>query len=368
MVTIEGPAEFEIVSEDRVKLQYGRLYSIVPQEALGFSVATPSAMVIDLGTQFGVQVDFQGDTELHVTQGKTTLVAGKNTDKVSFEVSEGSAQKISGVTSDISEIPCNDSIFVRQIDSEKNLIWRGQKTISLADIIGGGDGFGTGLVGAGISPLTGEMGVNIIETDRLGNGQYVPVSESRYIDGVFVPNAQTSPVLISSKGHVFEECSVSNNIFYIEIVNSKFRDVPLLLGNEIIESRIYGSDVCPNILMHANLGITFDLDAIRTDFSGAKVTRFIANAGLSPAATREGNMDVWVLVDGDVRFCQKRITEKGKAYAIEVNLEKSDRFLTLVTTDGGDVDYMEETKRSTDSDWGVFVQPRLELSVRNDRR
>jgi hypothetical protein len=81
IVTIEGPAEFEIIAEDRIKLLYGRIYSIVPQEALGFSVVTPNAMIVDLGTEFGVQVDFLGTTELHVNHGMTRLVAGKKRKK-----------------------------------------------------------------------------------------------------------------------------------------------------------------------------------------------------------------------------------------------------------------------------------------------
>ncbi len=142
MVTIEGPAEFEIVSEDRIKLQYGRIYSIVPQEALGFSVATPNAMVIDLGTEFGIQVDLEGNTELHVSQGMTRLMAGINKKKVSSEIYEGSARKITGSSSEVSEVPCKDSIFVRKINSKTNLIWRGQKELDLADIVGGGNGWG----------------------------------------------------------------------------------------------------------------------------------------------------------------------------------------------------------------------------------
>lgn len=118
--------------------------------------------------------------------------------------------------------------------------------------------------------------------------------------------------------------------------------------------------------MHANLGLTFDLDAIRSDYPGTDVMRFVAEIGLSPAATREGNVDVWVLVDGKVQYCQKKITEKGKDYPVDIKLGKSDRFLTLVSTDGGDVDYPEPARRATDSDWALFVSPRL-IIERNEK-
>ena len=361
VVTVEGPAEFQIVSEDRIKLLYGRLYSIVSQEALGFSVDTPSAMVIDLGTQFGVQVGFQGDTQLHVIEGKTTLVAGKKKNKVSLEVSEGTAQKIDGATSAVSKIPYNDSIFVRQINSDKRLIWRGQNTISLADIVGGGDGFGTGQLEKGIDLLTGDIVEKASCEARSGNGKYLPVPQNRYIDGVFVPDNQGSSVCVTSQGHLFDQCPPTNNLTFTEIANSRVDGFPSLWSNDIPVNSIYGSGVCPCISLHANSGITFDLNAIRADFMGTEITRFVAGVGLSPVIIRQGNIDVWVLVDGEVRFCQRRISEAGTAYPVDVELKASDRFLTLVTTDGEDVDVLEPAKRASDSDWGIIVQPRLEL-------
>ncbi len=360
-VTVEGPAEFEIVSDDRVKLQYGRLYSIVPREAIGFSVATPNAMIIDLGTQFGTSVDFQGNTELHVTEGKTTLVAGEKQDKVSLEVNEGAARKIDGQSSDISEISCGDRLFARSINTQANYVWRGEP-IDLADIVGGGNGMGTGQMEKGIDPLTGDPVVTAW-LDRWGNGQYVPVSGNRYIDGIFVPDGRVRRVPVSSAGHVFAECPITNNSFYMEVTNSKIDDpaVPVLWKEVPLNEGLYGTSHYPIILMHANLGMTFDLDAIRADYPGTDTLQFCAEVGLSPAAPRDGNADIWVLVDGKVQYCRKKITEKGKAYHVEIPLGPSDRFLTLISTDGADVDYFEPGKRATDSDWTVFARPRLEV-------
>jgi hypothetical protein len=361
VVTVEGPAEFTIISEDRIRLLYGRLYSTVPQEAIGFSVVTPKAIVIDLGTEFGVQVDFHGTTELHVTKGKTTLVAGQQKSKGSLEVSEGFAQRVSGVSAELSEIPCNKTLFVRTIDSENNVIWRGEPQIDLADMVGGGNGCGTGRIDVGINPVTGVLGEETIAVDRWGSESYVPVPQSRYIDGVFVPAGQHHEVVISSKGHLFTDCPASNNAYYIEIINSRAKGEPAYWLETAARQGIYGTTVCPGIFMHANLGITFDLDAIRKDYAGAQVTHFVSEAALSYAAPREGNADVWVLVDGQVRYSQKNIREKGLTYPIEIELRDTDRFLTLITTDGGDVDYLEESKRATDSDWIIFLHPGLKI-------
>jgi hypothetical protein len=361
VVTVEGPAEFTIISEDRVRLLYGRLYSTVPQEAIGFSVVTPKAIVIDLGTEFGVQVDFHGTTELHVTKGKTTLVAGQQKSKGSIEVSEGSAQRVSGVSAELSEIPCNQTLFVRTIDSANKIVWRGEPMIDLADIVGGGNGCGTGRMDVGINPVTGVLGGDTIAIDRWGSGSYMPVPQSRYIDGVFVPAGQHQENVISSQGHLFSDCPASNNAYYIEIVNSRAKGEPAYWLETAAGQGIYGTTVCAGIFMHANLGITFDLKAIREDYAGAQVTHFVSEAALSYAAPRQGNADVWVLVDGQVRYSQRNIQEKGRTYPIDIELRDTDRFLTLITTDGGDVDYLEESRRATDSDWMIFLHPGLRI-------
>ena len=56
-VVIEGPAEFTILAQDRIGLHYGNVYVTVPEEAVGFSVYTKNAKIIDLGTEFGVAVN-----------------------------------------------------------------------------------------------------------------------------------------------------------------------------------------------------------------------------------------------------------------------------------------------------------------------
>jgi hypothetical protein len=363
-ITLESPCEIQFLTEDQIQLTYGRLYAIVPPEAIGFQVNTRNSKIIDLGTEFGIQEDSYGNTELHVIKGKANFFASRNGKAINIEVPADSAKKFEGRTGRLEDIPCDDQLFTRAINSKLGRVWRGPIQIDLADLVGGGNGYGSGEMGKGINPVTGSIG-QTFESDRSGNGQYMAVPESRYIDGVFVPNNQGRPVLVSSKGHVFTECPSTNNIYYMEIIHTRTGNHPHLWGDTAAPGPENGQTGCPNIFMHANLGMTFDLDAIRADFAEAELTRFTAEAGLSPSATREGHVDVWVLVDGKVRYHQKGITEKGKAYPIEIPLEKTNHFLTLVTTDGGDVDYMEDGKRATDSDWALFARPRLELSMKN---
>lgn len=362
VVTVEGPAEFELVSEDRIRMQYGRLYCIVPQEALGFSVVTPTVMVVDLGTEFGVQADFNGTTELHVSRGLIRLLAGDKQRKVSVEAKEAMGWRVCGLSSEVLQIPLAESLFVRRINSKANVVWRGQKSLSLADIVGGGNGWGTGTTEIGIDPRTGKRG-EIRGEDRQGSRQYQLLLSERYIDGVFVPEGSRSQV-VSSQGHVFKECPPTNNIFFVEIVSGAARDLTTTIYRQAtcrIGDREFGTPDYPGLFMHANLGITFDLNAIRQDLPGGfRFTRFVSDVGLSSDIDRTPNAEVWVLVDGQVRF-HTRLQDKSQFVPIQIDLKETERFLTLVTTDGGDVDHPEPGSRATDSDWCVFGYPRLEM-------
>ena len=359
-VTIEGPAEFQITSEDRIKMKYGYAYSTVPPEAIGFSILTPSAMVIDLGTQFGVQISYQGDTELHVLKGKTTLITGKDDSKSSVEVIGGVAKKVTRYNSKVTDIACDERLFVRDIDSTTNLIWRGRPTLNLADIVGGGNGWGSGVLELGIDAITGKIG-NFISNDRRGEGKYVSV-KNPFIDGVFVPQGKNHDQVITSEGHYFLECPRTNDVCYSSIINGYGKDLvdyEWRAPHGKLGNKPYGTAEYPAIFMHANLGITFDLKAIRESLPEGDIVRFTTDVGLSSDTPREGNFDVWVLVDGELRESQLRIQDPGKVYFFEVPISDQDRFLTLVSTDGEDYDH--EGGLATDSDWCVFANPCLEL-------
>lgn len=68
-VTIEGPAQFEAHSALETILSRGRLAAAAPRVARGYTVVTPTAELVDIGTQFGVVVEDTGDSELHVFDG-----------------------------------------------------------------------------------------------------------------------------------------------------------------------------------------------------------------------------------------------------------------------------------------------------------
>ncbi len=67
-VLIEAPASFLLVDQETIELLDGKLSAHVPEDGIGFTVETPRAAVVDLGTDFGVEVMNQ-DAEIHVFTG-----------------------------------------------------------------------------------------------------------------------------------------------------------------------------------------------------------------------------------------------------------------------------------------------------------
>lgn len=72
-VTIEGPAEFELIHANRTRLHSGLLSAVVPPGAEGFKVETSGATVTDLGTAFGIKIDELGDAEVSVFDGEVDV-------------------------------------------------------------------------------------------------------------------------------------------------------------------------------------------------------------------------------------------------------------------------------------------------------
>jgi hypothetical protein len=68
-LTLEGPADVDLVSIDRVFCRRGKLRTRVPKGAEGFVVASPSSAVVDLGTEFALNVGDDGRARVMVFDG-----------------------------------------------------------------------------------------------------------------------------------------------------------------------------------------------------------------------------------------------------------------------------------------------------------
>jgi hypothetical protein len=86
-VTLEGPADLELLTPMRCRLHHGQVMAKVPPGATGFVIDTASSEVIDYGTEFGVTVHdgiadvqvFSGHVDVtHRPTGATnTMLTGK---------------------------------------------------------------------------------------------------------------------------------------------------------------------------------------------------------------------------------------------------------------------------------------------------
>lgn len=74
-VVLEGPATFDITDAGVGTLSRGQLVATLENRTGSFSIQTPSAVVIDRGTQFGVEVDAAGKTEVRVFAGLVELAS-----------------------------------------------------------------------------------------------------------------------------------------------------------------------------------------------------------------------------------------------------------------------------------------------------
>lgn len=89
-VVLEGPVEFSIRNPNEGDLTNGKLRAIVPKVATGFTISVPNGRVIDLGTDFGLNVHSGGSTELFVYSGKV-VYEGKteSSENINRELSSG---------------------------------------------------------------------------------------------------------------------------------------------------------------------------------------------------------------------------------------------------------------------------------------
>ncbi|MBI9016782.1 MAG: FecR domain-containing protein [Phycisphaerae bacterium] len=350
VVLLQAPCEIGLEDAGRMYLASGILTATVPREAIGFTVRTDRASIVDYGTEFAVSVSDSGQTEAHVFRGKVDFRAGMGT---AF-LSSGKAAKDSN--GKVVSCKYQASGFVRDLPQGIVNSVPGEK-LDLADVLGGGSGYGTGNLYEGIDMRTGDRIYQSDEQAIQGTGRYVLVRDSKFIDGVFVPDGSHGAVQVSSARHYCSAIPATNNFFYTPIcnnpkINMSDYDDPQPLA---INGKKYGDENTPLICMHSNAGITFDLDAIRQANPGSKIRSFKAVGGIIDATTIYDEQSVsvkyFIIVDGQVKFEKVASWTGTRLFDIAVELSDNERFLTLVCTDDG-LNY---------ADWSIFAKPILQL-------
>lgn len=209
--------------------------------------------------------------------------------------------------------------------------------LDLADMIGGGNGRGTGERGRGIELQSGrfvteKLGYHAaIPTNRLQKIEWpsaTPASH-QFVQAVFVPDGRM-PVLLAEQVRVTDLPETSGHAW------DAIRNGTLNAQRTTTLSGVdYGTQGHSVLGLHANGGVTFDLEKIREAHSAAAM-RFTAVVGFGaeePAAASRADFTIYV--DGE-RKSQTLKLRKDESAAIDVGLSATAKTLTLVSTDGGD--------------------------------
>ena len=216
--------------------------------------------------------------------------------------------------------------------------------LNLADIVGGGNGLGTGTYRNAIDPRNAK-----VQTRNFGNlGNVVTnrfsLSAFEFVDGVFIPDGDNgkAEIPVSSTGVTVTGLPKTSGKAWDMIRNGPVasQHSPELDGID------FTKDGHHLLGLHANAGITFDLAAMRRvtrlsessseppDSESQAALRFTATLGYFGAV---GNnfADAWVFVDGRKVAEFRKLRRADGLQKIDVELPASARFLTLVSTDGG---------------------------------
>lgn len=359
-VVLEAPTEFSFISYSEIALNYGKLFAYVSGQGCGFSVNTPNAKVVDLGTEFGVIAQIDGNTEVYMYKGRANLFAGQDGENpVSRLLSAGSANKVDRLNSVVKQIPMQEDIVIRDIDSKNKFVWRGGN-IDLANILGGENGFDAPSFFVNIDF---RRNIYMKKTPRQqseafsNKPQYVPVKERSFVDGAFVPDGGDGDVQIASNGLTYNEFPNSSSEFMKPTQGNPAQKInnegSLSQSNYfLLEAEPLPEDEPSCIRLHCNTGITFDLEAIRKANPGVRISGFKSGFNVADEFNKELRGDIIILVDGKERFVHLNYSQEDGPLDIQFEFNDADRFLTIVCTEG-----------VSTGNWPLFIKPVLELEA-----
>lgn len=122
---LHGPARFRLQTARRGFLESGSLTAHVPAPAKGFTIHTPTARIVDLGTEIGVSVH-RGASEVHVFTGKVEVrpASEDGSPATHRELAAGQALRLSlrpNGDPEIREIPVERGRFVRTMPARNSV-------------------------------------------------------------------------------------------------------------------------------------------------------------------------------------------------------------------------------------------------------
>jgi anti-sigma factor RsiW len=108
IVIVEGPAKFELIDPMKAVCHFGKTRANVPDSAHGFTIASADMDVVDLGTEFALVVDEDGQGEVHVFDGEVEVY--QNPGGEMHNLMSGNGLRIEGGVPEF--LPLNEMGFV----------------------------------------------------------------------------------------------------------------------------------------------------------------------------------------------------------------------------------------------------------------
>lgn len=113
-VILEGPATYVVSGTATGNLNQGRLTARIQAKQTGFRVHTPTATIIDIGTEFGVAVDERGETVAQVLEGEVEVRLIGQVAQKSVTLKAGESAKVTPGSDKIQKQD-SESAFVRKL-------------------------------------------------------------------------------------------------------------------------------------------------------------------------------------------------------------------------------------------------------------
>lgn len=377
-IILQGPCAFVPTGNSSGRIEYGNLTGNVTHG--DFVLTTPTAKVIDLGTEFGVSVDGVARTDVCVFDGEVRVLAGLHgdDDAASVLLQEGmSARVASG--GQIREVPDLEvHRFARELPSSAGgELAEGQ--VSVVDLFSGSVNHTRRLAGV-IAPDTGDSDRHPwLRVDGPGYSVasgYCKTSWHPFVDGVFIPADTGTDICIDSAGTTVDLPPSTGRTWGPIWSRRRIPGTALRASQE----DYWGTDTLDGVIsrlaecktgmigIHANVGVTFDLVEVRK-YWGRSANSFatsISNLDNSMkrlpewSADKRFTADVRVFVDGELRESRLDFGRSDGELQLTAALGESDRFLTVVCTDAS----QGERSGYDAYDHVVLIDPILTLSAK----
>jgi hypothetical protein len=208
----------------------------------------------------------------------------------------------------------------------------GNHGLDLADIVGGGNGLGTGKKGVGIHVATGKSQAASGSLVEGVKENVVSAVDGDFVDGVVIPNGDGgAEVPVTTTGMKVSDVPKTSGqawdaVRHGPVTSQKSTEVGGVDFNKAGHALLG---------LHANAAITFDIGPMRAALQ-AESLRFQTDVGYGGRGEQESFAAVRVFLDGKLIFLTERLSAKSGRIFVNVILPASARFLTLMATDGGD--------------------------------